>query len=178
MGFLVLNATCLTQTLESVPTLGRGADLDHKSTELGDARYLSGPRGCAIVSAGLGTRRLSAQLVQQCLHSQIRDVGSAFYVLLLLLLLLGEWDAAIMTGSLEALQERFVVVGGVVGGGDAQDVGEDVEPLARSNECFTHTHVFTRVLTLQRDEIENERARDPGIVDVMRSDAHKSLGVG
>src|SRR5262249_37443919 len=64
---------------------------------------------------------------------------------------------------------------GVVGG-DTQDVGEDVEPLARSNEHFTQ--VFTRVLPLQRSEIKDERLRDPGVVDVVRGDHQKSLHIG
>ena len=67
-----------------------------------------------------------------------------------MLLLLVEYVSA--TGALKAVQER-VDVGGVVGGGDTQKLGEGVELLARSDERSA------QVLALQRDGIEEGRAR-------------------
>ena len=72
----------------------------------------------------------------------------------MLLLLLVEYVSA--TGALKAVQER-VDVGGVVGGGDTQKLGEGVELLARSDE--RSAQVLARVLALQRDGIEEGRAR-------------------
>jgi len=53
-------------------------------------------------------------------------------------------NTASATGVFEAAQE-LVDVGGVVGGGDTQKLGEGVELLACSNECSAQ--VLARVLT-------------------------------
>jgi hypothetical protein len=177
-GFLYRCTTCGTLTPEFVSTLGRGAYLDHKTTELGDARPLLGRCGfvvdvavtIVVVKAEIGARSLDSQLAQQRLHTQVRDVSQAPHVLFLLV----ELDVAAATGAFKANQE-VVDVGGVVGG-DAQKLGEYVEPLARGNKGFTQ--VFARVLADQRDKVEDERLWDPGVVDVVRGDPQEGLGVG
>ena len=74
-GFFFRNFACGTLASEHIPTLSGGVHLDHKEAELGNTRQLPGLlHGFLVVEVGLGS---CLKLVQQCLHSQVRDVGDS-----------------------------------------------------------------------------------------------------
>jgi hypothetical protein len=72
--------------------------------------------------------------------------------------------AAASADSFEASQER-VFVGRVVSG-DAQKLVEYPKAIARGDECIIQ--VLTRMVTLQRDEVEDQRLQGPVVVGGVR----------